>query len=74
FHAATIAALAGVGLTAGLGWLYLTGVALVALLLAVENSLVRPHDLRYVNVAFFTINGIVGVVLGLLGVLDIILT
>ncbi len=74
FHATTIAALAGVGLTAGLGWLYLTGVALVALLLAVENSLVRPHDLRYVNVAFFTINGIVGVVLGLLGVLDIILT
>jgi len=74
FHAVTIAALAGVGLTAGLGWLYLTGVALVALLLAVENSLVRPHDLRYVNVAFFTINGIVGVVLGLLGVLDIILT
>jgi len=73
FHAATVAALAGVGLTAHLGWLYLTGVVLVAVLLVVENALVRPHDLRHVNLAFFTVNGIVGVVLGILGVLDVIL-
>lgn len=73
FHAATVAALAGVGLTAHLGWLYLAGVGLVSALLVVENSLVRPHDLRYVNLAFFTVNGIVGVVLGILGVLDVIL-
>jgi 4-hydroxybenzoate polyprenyltransferase len=73
FHAGTVAALGGVGFTAHLGWLYFAGVALVSVLLVVENSLVRPHDLRYVNLAFFTVNGIVGVVLGILGVLDVIL-
>jgi 4-hydroxybenzoate polyprenyltransferase len=73
FHVGTIAALAGVGLTSHLGWLYFAGVALVSVLLVVENSLVRPHDLRYVNLAFFTVNGIVGVALGILGVLDVVL-
>jgi len=30
--------------------------------------------LSRVNLAFFTVNGVVGLVLGLLGVLDIVLT
>jgi 4-hydroxybenzoate polyprenyltransferase len=60
-HAATVAllALAGAGLSAGP--LYWVGVAVVAALLAYEHSLVRPGDLRRLDVAFFTMNGIVSV-------------
>ena len=73
-HALTVAALVGTGITAGLGTLYYVGVGCVAVLLAVENALVSPRDLSRVNLAFFTVNGVVGLVLGLLGILDIVLT
>jgi 4-hydroxybenzoate polyprenyltransferase len=42
-----------------LGWL---GVAAVALLLAYEHSLVSPRDLRRLNAAFFTMNGVIALV------------
>ncbi|MHC4236241.1 MAG: UbiA-like polyprenyltransferase, partial [Planctomycetota bacterium] len=38
FHWLTVVLLVAVGKTAGLGWIYLSGVVLVAILLAVENS------------------------------------
>ncbi|MGD8451065.1 MAG: UbiA-like polyprenyltransferase [Phycisphaerae bacterium] len=72
-HAITASALVAVGITAGLGVVYYVGVACVAVLLVVENALVHPGDLSRVNVAFFTVNGVVGLVLGILGVLDILL-
>jgi 4-hydroxybenzoate polyprenyltransferase len=75
FHAITVAALIGVGLTtAGLETLYYIGVGCVTVLLIVENALVSPSDLSRVNLAFFTVNGVVGLLLGILGVLDIVLT
>jgi 4-hydroxybenzoate polyprenyltransferase len=74
FHVVTVAALLGTGLTAGLGTLYYIGVACVTVLLTVENALVSPRDLSRVNLAFFTVNGVVGLLLGILGVLDIVLT
>jgi 4-hydroxybenzoate polyprenyltransferase len=49
-----------------LGWVYLTGVGAVAVLLAYEHWLVRPDDLSRVNRAFFQVNAVVS--LGLLGV------
>jgi 4-hydroxybenzoate polyprenyltransferase len=58
-HAATVALLVAVGLGLGLGWLYWLGVALVAVLLAYEHSLVRPGDLRRLDAAFFTVNGVI---------------
>ena len=73
-HTITAAALVAVGLTAGLGTLYFVGVACVVILLIVENALVSPRDLSRVNVAFFNVNGVIGLVLGLLGVLDILLS
>ncbi len=42
-----------------LGWL---GIAAVALLLAYEHSLVSPRDLRRLNAAFFTMNGVIATV------------
>ena len=53
------------------GTLYFTGVACAAVLMVVEHSLVKPDDLSKVGVAFFTVNGIISVVLGTLGILDI---
>jgi len=60
------------GYMLGLGWIFALGVMLTAMLLIAEHRLVREDDLSRVNLAFFTMNGIVSVVLGLLGSVDVI--
>lgn len=45
------------------GWIFIAAAAVAASLLAWEQSLVRADDLSRVDVAFFTINGWVGVAL-----------
>lgn len=60
-HAATLALLVFVGWRAELSWCYFVAVGLVAALLAWEQSLVRADDLSRVDLAFFTLNGWVGV-------------
>ena len=72
-HASSIVALVALGFVAGLGWLYAGGVAIAALLLAIENSLVRPGDYSKVNIAFFTLNGVVSVVLATMAIADMLL-
>jgi 4-hydroxybenzoate polyprenyltransferase len=61
FHAGTVALLAAAGAGLNVGGLYWAGVAAVALLLAYEHSLVRPGDLRRLDTAFFTMNGVISV-------------
>jgi 4-hydroxybenzoate polyprenyltransferase len=70
FHAAAAALLAVAGIMLGSGPLYFTGVAVAGALLAYENSLVRPADLSKLNVAFFTMNGIIAVVFGVFASVD----
>ena len=60
-HGATVALLAAAGLGLPVGVLYWLGVAAVAGLLAYEHSLVRPGDLRRLDTAFFTMNGVISV-------------
>lgn len=72
-HLATVCLLVVLGHLAALGALYAAGVVIVAILLTIENALVRPADLSRINLAFFTVNGVVSVVLGLLTILDILL-
>ena len=60
-HLATVALLVVAGLGLPVGWLYWLGVACVAALLAYEHSLVRPGDLRRLDAAFFTMNGVISV-------------
>jgi 4-hydroxybenzoate polyprenyltransferase len=60
-HAATVVLLVITGLGLDVGWLYWAGVACVASLLAYEHSLVRPNDLRRLDAAFFTMNGVISV-------------
>lgn len=54
----------------GLGGLYLSGVAVIAFLVLVQHSLVRPDDLSRVNVAFFQTNAAIGCVFLIAGGLD----
>jgi 4-hydroxybenzoate polyprenyltransferase len=60
-HLATVALLVAAGVGLHVGWLYWVGVACVAGLLAYEHSLVRPGDLRRLDAAFFTMNGVISV-------------
>ena len=53
--------LVAVGLGLEVGVLYWLGVAVVAGLLAYEHSIVRPGDLRRLDTAFFTMNGVISV-------------
>jgi 4-hydroxybenzoate polyprenyltransferase len=58
-HAVTVLLLAAAGAMLDVGVLYWAGVGVVAALLAYEHSLIRPDDLRRLNAAFFTVNGVV---------------
>jgi 4-hydroxybenzoate polyprenyltransferase len=61
FHAVFVALLVGVGMLAALPALFYWGVAAIALFLAYEHSLVDANDLRRVNAAFFSVNGVISV-------------
>jgi 4-hydroxybenzoate polyprenyltransferase len=72
FHAATVALLVAVGLGLPVGTLYWIGVGAVAALLLYEHSLVRPGDLRRLNAAFFTVNGVISLVFCAFVLLDVL--
>ena len=60
-HAGTVLLLilAGLGLDVDL-W-YRAGVVVVAGLLGYEHAIVRPDDLRRLDAAFFTVNGVLSI-------------
>jgi 4-hydroxybenzoate polyprenyltransferase len=62
FHAGTVLLLALTGAGLGRGVFYWLGVGSVAVLLAYEHALVRPGDLRRLDAAFFTVNGVISIV------------
>ena len=74
-HVASAALLVLTGLAASppLGTGYFVGVGVAILLLIVEHALVRPDDLSKVTLAFFTVNGIISILLGTLGIADVLL-
>lgn len=53
------------GWLAWLGWLYLGASLGAGLILLWEHRLISPHDLSRLHHAFFTANGLIGIVLGL---------
>lgn len=55
-----------------LGGLYWAAAAAACVLLVVEHAIVSPGDLSRLNLAFFTLNGCIALVVGLLGILDIV--
>ncbi len=56
----------------GLGPLAVTGIGVTAALLLYEHSIVSPGDLRRLNAAFFTLNGIISVLFFIFIVADML--
>jgi 4-hydroxybenzoate polyprenyltransferase len=71
-HAASVAALLAAGHAAGLGWIYLLGVAVVLAVLVWEHAILRPSDLSRLDVAFFNLNGYVSVIYFAATVVDVL--
>ena len=63
-HASTVILLAIAGVVLEASTLYSVGVLAAGVLLAYEQSLVSSSDLSKLNMAFFTMNGVIAVVFG----------
>jgi 4-hydroxybenzoate polyprenyltransferase len=63
FHAATIVLLLATALWSQLGLVAYAGIVVVAAILVWEHRIVKPNDLSRVNVAFFSLNGYVSILL-----------
>jgi len=61
------------GLLGHFGWLYWIGVAVFIGMLIYQHSIVKPNDLKKVNLAFMTANGIASVVFALFVIADLFL-
>ncbi|WP_018922234.1 UbiA-like polyprenyltransferase [Salsuginibacillus kocurii] len=72
FHIITFVALVSLALLSPLGWLFLAGVVIAGAIMVYEHSLVAPDDLSKVNVAFFTMNGIMSVSMFLFTIGDVL--
>jgi 4-hydroxybenzoate polyprenyltransferase len=71
-HALTVAALVMLARAAGLGPIFLGGVAVISAILVWEHALVRPSDLSRLDVAFFNLNGYVSVAFFMATLADVI--
>ena len=56
-----------------LGFIYFTGLILIALFLVYEHSLIKPNDLSKINKAFFTVNGWISVAFFFVVLLDVLI-
>ncbi len=72
-HVAMIAVLVGIGVMGTLHPVYWLGLAIVVACLIYEHSLVRGGNLDKVDMAFFTMNGVVSLVFGLTTCLAVVL-
>ncbi len=57
---------------ANLGFIYFGGVIVVSMMLVYEHSLIKPHDLSKINLAFFTVNGFISMLLMVVTLVDIL--
>jgi 4-hydroxybenzoate polyprenyltransferase len=71
-HVLTVAGFVWFGAAADLGWLWWIGLALMALVLGYEHTIVRAGDLTRVNRAFFTANGVIGIGLFAFALADLV--
>jgi 4-hydroxybenzoate polyprenyltransferase len=71
-HAGTVALLAAAGAGLDVSFFYWLGVVATAVLLVYEHSIVHPGDLRRLDAAFFTTNGVISVVFFVFVALDVL--
>jgi 4-hydroxybenzoate polyprenyltransferase len=72
-HVVTMLLFVWYGALTGYGWLWWLGLALTAAVLVYEHAIVHAEDLSRVNRAFFTANGVIGVVLFLFALADLVI-
>lgn len=72
-HALMVILLFVVAFGGGFGAVFICGVLMTAGLLTWEHRLVRPNDLSCLNKAFFTMNGVISVLLFLFGLVDVLI-
>lgn len=73
FHTATVLLLVGTALWTQLGAIAYAGIVVVAAILFWEHRIVRPDDLSRVNVAFFSLNGYISILLLITFAADILI-
>jgi 4-hydroxybenzoate polyprenyltransferase len=69
-HLLSAACIVFAGYLGDFGWLYWIGAAIFIGMLVYQHSLVKPNDLRRVNLAFMTANGIASVVFAVFVIAD----
>ncbi len=72
-HVVTLALLVWYGQVVGYGWPWWSGLAITAVVLGYEHVIVTATDLSRVNRAFFTANGLIGILIFAFGLLDLVL-
>ncbi|WP_137789043.1 UbiA-like polyprenyltransferase [Bacillus sp. E(2018)] len=72
-HVASFIAFVSLGVVSGMGWIYYLGVFISGAIMVYEHSLVKPHDLSKLDVAFFTMNGVLSVVMFIFSVGDLLI-
>lgn len=70
-HVLAASAVIAAGFLASFGYWYWIGVAVFVGMLIYQHSIVKPNDLRRVNIAFMTANGIASVVFAIFVILDL---
>ncbi|MGN6164139.1 MAG: UbiA-like polyprenyltransferase [Flavisolibacter sp.] len=70
-HLLSAIAVVAAGTLGDFGWLYWIGVLIFGSCLIYQHSIVKPNDLRRVNIAFMTTNGIASVVFAVFVIADL---
>ena len=71
FHVVTAGMFAAAGAAGEMGTIYYAGLAVIAAFLAYEHRTVRAYGLEKINMAFFTVNGMVSILFFVFSVVDI---
>jgi 4-hydroxybenzoate polyprenyltransferase len=70
-HASSALCIIAAGFYGRFGWLYWVGVGIFVGMLIYQHSIVKPNDLKKVNLAFMTANGIASVVFAVFVIADL---
>ncbi|NEZ42971.1 UbiA-like polyprenyltransferase [Paenibacillus alvei] len=72
FHVATAFGFILLLFLTQLSWWYIVGTVIASALLIYEHLLVKPHDLSKLNTAFFTMNGVLSIVVFCFTLIDLV--
>ncbi|MDB5200258.1 MAG: 4-hydroxybenzoate octaprenyltransferase [Chitinophagaceae bacterium] len=73
-HLFSLACVIAAGIYGHFGWLYWCGVVVFGGMLIYQHSIVKPNDLKKVNLAFMTANGIASVIFAIFVLLDLFIS